>query len=407
MVRFVIYKNSVLATICSMIGAVCIVMAVGGLVGKEIGILPAIAMIAVGLGLMFLAGIISEHKEKKKKAKAAAKAAKAQVSASDSYTGHTQPTANNVYAQPQQTACTAPAASAAPVKKSPVAAGIFFLLAAVAGFGAIYGKISSMPYYMLNSEEVALAGMSTLLMLAAFRTKHIQQVSILFVIGFIALTLGSVDVALCTYRDYAPGGQVLGEWVYTEIAMHAFKVAAFFLMSIFALLSNRKIKERCGGIVRWLWFVPLLPLLLAYSKEIADDETLWGMIQTISRHGGWPGLDILVRPAFLSAYAIVFLTLAVFFSGICFCRLCKKPEVSYQQAGYVQPEPQSVYSAPVQETPVQPQSEPQYTVPEPPKAAAPKRNDREIAKQLQAYKDLLDCGILSQEEYDQKVRELM
>lgn len=103
----------------------------------------------------------------------------------------------------------------------------------------------------------------------------------------------------------------------------------------------------------------------------------------------------------------MFLTLAVFFSGICFRRLCKKPEVSYRQAGYVQPEPQSVYSAPVQETPVQPQSEPQYTVPEPPKAAAPKRNDQEIAKQLQAYKDLLDCGILSQEEYDQKVRELM
>ena len=57
MVRFVIYKNSVLATICSMIGAVCIVMAVGGLVGKEIGILPAIAMIGITTFLFSALGI--------------------------------------------------------------------------------------------------------------------------------------------------------------------------------------------------------------------------------------------------------------------------------------------------------------------------------------------------------------
>ncbi len=406
MVRFVIYKNSILATICSMFGAACIAMAVGGLVGKEIGILSAMIMIAAGLGLMFLASLISEHKEKKKKAKASARTAGAQASASTLYTGYTQQQANPVYAQPQQTAYIAPAASAASVNQSPICAGIFFLLAAIAGFGAIYANISRISYYMLNSEEVALASMSALLAIAAFRTKHIQQVSVLFVIGFLGLALGSLDATLGTYSSYTRGGQVLDEWVYAEIAMHAFKAAAFFLMSVFALLSNQKIKQRGSSIVRWLWFAPLLLLLLAYSKEIVDNTVLRGMMDRISSRGGWPGLNTLVHPVFLNAYAIVFLTLAVLFSGICFSGLCKKPAVSYQQANYTQPEAQRVYSAPVQETPVQPQSDPLYSVPEQPQAA-PQRNDQEIAKQIQAYKDLLDCGILSQAEYDQKMRELM
>ena len=395
MVRFVIYKNSILATICSMIGAVCIAMAVGGLFGKEIGILPGIAMIAVGLGLMFLASIISEHKEKKKRAKAA-KATSAQASTSASNTSYAQPKANPCYTQPQQVVYAAPAASAAPVKKSPVSAGIFFLLTAVMELAAI-GRIYAMSsHYMVGSGAVVLVVMSVLLTIAAFRTKHIQQVSILFVFGFLGLALDSANVALSVYRAYGWGGYSDGEAIHYAVAVApALKAAAFLLMGIFALLSTRKIKESCGGIVRWLWFIPMLPLLLVYSKEIADNDPLQGILQTISRHGVWPGLDMFVHPILLDLYAIVFQALAVLLSGVCFRSLCKKSVVSYQQAHYVQPEPQSVYSTPVQETPVQPQSEP------------PKRDDAEIEKQIQAYKDLLDCGILSQEEYDQKVRELM
>ena len=52
--RFVIYRNSILASICSLFGSACVAMAVGGLIGKEIEILPGIAMIAVGIGLVWL-----------------------------------------------------------------------------------------------------------------------------------------------------------------------------------------------------------------------------------------------------------------------------------------------------------------------------------------------------------------
>lgn len=36
----------------------------------------------------------------------------------------------------------------------------------------------------------------------------------------------------------------------------------------------------------------------------------------------------------------------------------------------------------------------------------PDPNDQDVQKQIQAYKDLLDCGILTQEECEQKIREL-
>ena len=108
--RFVIYRNSVLATICSMFGAVSVVMGITAVINGELGILPAIGVIAFGIGLMLLAGVISNHKEKKKKAKAA------QARAAASGAGYTQPqqtayTAHSAasganYTQPQQTAYT-------------------------------------------------------------------------------------------------------------------------------------------------------------------------------------------------------------------------------------------------------------------------------------------------------------
>ena len=52
--------------------------------------------------------------------------------------------------------------------------------------------------------------------------------------------------------------------------------------------------------------------------------------------------------------------------------------------------------------PVQPVQPPKPA--EPPKPAA--RPDPELDKKLAAYKDLLDCGILSREEYDRKVSKL-
>lgn len=70
--RFTIYKNSVLATICSMFGAACIVLAVTSLIRKELDVLSAVVVIAAGVGLMWLGSVISERKAAKKQAKAAA-----------------------------------------------------------------------------------------------------------------------------------------------------------------------------------------------------------------------------------------------------------------------------------------------------------------------------------------------
>ena len=71
-VRFVIYKNSVLASAFSMFGASCVAMGIGGLIGKEINFLETICVVAAGLGLMWLGSVISERKAAKKQAKAAA-----------------------------------------------------------------------------------------------------------------------------------------------------------------------------------------------------------------------------------------------------------------------------------------------------------------------------------------------
>ena len=405
--RFVVYRNSVLATICSMFGAVYVVIGVTAVISGELGILPAIGMIAFGIGLMLLAGVISNHKEKKKQAKAA-QARAAAIGTGYTQTRQTAYTAQGAYTA-QPTAMGASAEPMVPEKRvniSSVFAGLFFLLAALLEFIVLRIYLSQMPNLMLNSEQVAMVSMGALMAIAALRTRHIQQVSVLYIIGFLGLALGSLDVALNAYRVHGSGGYTTAGGIhYAVFATPALKVAAYFLLGIFALLSTRKIKESCGGIVRWLWFVPMLALALALTKEISDDEALWRIMQVFSRRGGIPGLRGLTHPALLHAYAVVLLGLAVFISGFCFRRLCRKDAPVYARS-----EPQPVYYAPPVQ-PAQPQPEPNYTAPEPPRQpvqpqAAPKANDPDVQKQVQAYKDLLDCGILSQEEYDQKIREL-
>ena len=65
--RFVIYKNSVLATFCSMFGAAFIAMAVMSMISGELGILPGIGVIAAGLGFMWLGDFISTKKAERKR----------------------------------------------------------------------------------------------------------------------------------------------------------------------------------------------------------------------------------------------------------------------------------------------------------------------------------------------------
>ena len=391
--RFVIYRNSVLATICSMFGAVSVVMGITAVINGELGILPAIGVIAFGIGLMLLAGVISNHKEKKKKAKAA------QARAASSGAGYTQPQHSEYTAQP--TAMYASAEPMAPGKRvniSAVFAAILFLLAALLEFIVLSKNFSQVPNYQMNSNQVSMVSMGILMAIAALRSRHIQQVSVLFILGFLGLALGNLDVARIAYRYY-------GSCRHPMYVMSALKAAAYFLLALFALLSTRKIKESCGGIVRWLWFVPMLPLVLGVAMEIRFNDSFWTTIRLFARLGTFPGLQGLTNPVLLQVYAVVLLALAVFISGFCFHRLCRK-----DAAVYTQSEPQPVYYAPPVQ-PAQPQPEPVYSAPEPPRQpvqpqAAPNANDPDVLKQVQAYKDLLDYGILSQEEYDQKIREL-
>ena len=385
--RFVIYKNSILATFCSMFGAAFIVMAVTSMVSGELGILPGIGVIAAALGFMWLGDIISTKKaqRKRKKAQQAATAAASSPTAS--------------YAQPQQSAPVAShAASAVQGKRvniSAVFAAILFLLAALLEFIVLSDTFSHIPNYQMNSNQVSMVSMGLLMAIAALRSRHIQQVSVLFILCFLGLALGNLDVALIAYRNFGSGRHPL-------YVMSALKAAAYFLLALFALLSTRKIKESCGGIVRWLWFVPMLPLVLGVAMEILCNDSFWTTIRVFARLGTFPGLKGLTRPSLLQVYAVVLLALAVFISGFCFHRLCRK-----DAAVYTQSEPQPVYYAPPVQ-PAQPQPEPVYSAPEPPKQPepAPKTNDQDVQKQIQAYKDLLDCGILTQEECEQKIREL-
>lgn len=117
------------------------------------------------------------------------------------------------------------------------------------------------------------------------------------------------------------------------------------------------------------------------------------------------GLQFYTRPELLHVYAIVLQVLAVLLTGLYFCGLCRKTDAVYNQGSYVppvQPQPEPRYAAPEP-----PQPEMRYAAPEPPQPEpAPRASDVDVQKQIQAYRDLLDCGILSQEEYDSKVSEL-
>ena len=399
--RFIIYKNSVLASFLSIFGTGLAAMGVFTLVNdfNMENLMIAIPAAAIGIVLNLLASAISKRKEQKKRAKAGGSAAagsapSAQTAQSGGYSAQHAP----VYQ--------APAAQARPVKKRCVAAAILFLLTALLEFVSLYMRNAQDSWFMLNSEEVALVAMGALLMIAALRSRHIQQVSILNIFGFLGLTLGSVDVALCAYRAYGTVGYATSSSIYYAVfAAPALKEAAYLLMALFALLATRKIKAHCGGVVRWLWWIPLLALALAYSKEIADSEVLWRLRQVASRRGGFMGLQFYTRPELLHVYAIVLQVLAVLLTGLYFCGLCRRTDVVYNQGSYVppvQPQPEPRYAAPEP-----PQPEMRYAAPEPPQPEpAPRASYVDVQKQIQAYRDLLDCGILSQEEYDSKVREL-
>ena len=400
--RFVIYKNSVLATFCSMFGAAFIAMAVMAMISGELGIMPGIGVIAAGLGFMWLGDFISTKKAERKRKKARQNAAANAPASAAGYVPQQQ-TARGAYSAPASAAYGSPdvpAAPGRPVNKSVIFAGVFFLLGALLEFWAC----KSYSYFMrggnttLNSENVMLIAMGLLMLIAAFRTKQIQKVSVLFVLGFLGVTLGSVDVFLVKWRDYAwlsNNPNTLFQWS----AEPMFRAIGYFVMFLFALFSMRKIKKQLGGIVRYLWIIPGIILVLAYTKLVADSGVLIACRRVFNPQ--WIGLKNIPREV-LDATAHLFVIAAVFFSAFCFRRISCRPAVVFRQETYAQPNPPYA-------PPAQPQPALRYTAPEPPKQPepAPKANGQNIEEQIQACKDLLECGLLTQAEYEQKIRELM
>ena len=317
------------------------------IISGELDILSGILALAIGLGLMWLGDFISTKKAEKKRNQARQ---------------NPTPAKAPVYTQPRQSAS---------VTKAAISAAILFLLAAAAEFWATE---STRAFYTniaqpLNSENVMLIGMGVVLMAAALRTKQLQEVSVLFVLGFLGLAFGSLDVTLVNWRNY---GTLVYEvntlFQYTSETL--FRTIAYGLMLLLAVLSLPKCKLRTGVVVKWLWVLPVILLTLAYIKLFVDGRI--GVLLQGLFHPRWIGLKHIPREV-PDALAQLMVLAATLLSSLCFRRLaCNPADVCRQPAPHVQPQPIV--------------------------------QDQE--KLLQAYRDLLENGILTQEEYEQKLRQL-
>ena len=381
--RFVIYKNSVLATICSMFGAAFIVMAVTSMISGELGILPGIGVIAAGLGFMWLGDLISTKKAERKQKKAQQAAAAASVSTASC-------------AQPQQAASTAsnaaptasyaaPAVQGKPVNLCAVFAGIFFLLATLLGLWSVFSPYNN---YFDRLGVVECAGF-LLLAIGCFRMKRTQLANAFHLIGAL------LPAMVCAYSAF----NLLraARHAVAPIPTLALVIAAFLLMLLFAFCAMKP--RGSGGVTGALWFLPSV-LLTAYLVIQFDyDFNLNRLLNDFVENPRW-----MPYPIMLTLFRDIHVIVACFLAGLCFRRICRCPAAVPPMNT---PCDQFQYVPPVQ--PVQPQPESRHAAPEPPKQPepAPKANDQDVEKQIQAYKDLLDCGILTQEECEQKIRELM
>ena len=381
--RFVIYKNSVLATICSMFGAAFIVMAVTSMISGELGILPGIGVIAAGLGFMWLGDLISTKKAERKLKKAQQAAAAASVSTASC-------------AQPQQAASTAsnaapaasyaaPAAQDRPVNGSAVFAGIFFLLATLLGLWSVFSPYN---HYFDRLGVVECAGF-LLLAIGCFRMKRTQLANAFHLIGAL------LPAMVCAYSAF----NLLraARHAVAPIPTLALVIAAFLLMLLFAFCAMKP--RGSGGVTGALWFLPSVLLTAYLVIQFNYDINLNRLLNDFVENPRW-----MPYPIMLTLFRDIHVIVACFLAGLCFRRICRCPAAVPPMNT---PCDQFQYVPPVQ--PVQPQPEPRHAAPEPPKQpeAAPKANDQDMEKQIQAYKDLLDCGILTQKECEQKIRELM
>lgn len=377
--RFVIYKNSILASGLSMFGAALIALAVTAMFSGELGVLPGIGVIALGAGLMWLADLVSTKKAERKRRKAQ------QTATAASYTAPA-PAPAATCAQPQQAApaasYTAPVVQGKPVGTAATVAGIFFLLAALLGVWAEFSP------YNQHFGILSLAEYAGYLLLAigCFQMKSAHKATAFSLIGA-ALPLVPVAYDIFYMLRFATH---ISEITFVQLAL---AVCAFLLLLLFALCAMKP--KGSGGITGVLWFLPAVLLAANLALCIMYDRSYTWMIQRFLTRPQW-----LPYPDMLDIFRMLHMIVGCFLAGFCFQRICRNP-VAIPQAAvpYAQP---LQYAQPVQPVPqpVQPEPQPQSTAP------APRQPAPDMEKQRQAYKDLLDCGILTQEEYEQKIREL-
>ncbi|MBE5802830.1 MAG: hypothetical protein E7319_11180 [Clostridiales bacterium] len=395
-----------------MLGCASILAAVSELMKdeaiREFSIPVAIGAIVVGVLFVILGKLVSANKEKKAQTAQAPRAATAAPNA-----GYAQP--QHTVANATQKANTSSAilsqTDTKPLKRSATTAGVFFLLAFVLDFCAsnMYGSLS--PSYRLDFSMALCFVMCLLLAVACFRTRFTQDVSSLHIIGFLGLIFSNVNTAMNHYNHYGFGGYTSDNGIYYAlISVPLIKIAAFLVILLLAFFAMEKARERLGGAVRVLWLIPSLLLLLVFTKEVSDSQAL-DMLQTMLKKHAFA-----IRPQYLDMLSRLCIVLGTFFTGLAFRRICQKPVVSFQPSAtpiYEQPQ-YTAYAPPVQPSAMQPQPEPVRTATTPPEssirqeaAAAVQADPQDLEKKVQAYRDLLECGILTQEEYDQEIRKMM
>ncbi|MBQ8655358.1 MAG: SHOCT domain-containing protein [Clostridia bacterium] len=386
---FIWYRNSILATALSLMGCASILAAVSELIKdeslRELTTPQAVVAIAVGVALAVLGKVISVRKASRKNTAVTA-------SASAPAAAHPAPVQS------------APAAVTQTPVKGLTAAGIFALLTIVLTVGATLLAGRNMLTRATDIVSTIEIGLYVLLAAGCFRAKSLRAASGLQAVCFFGLCGIEALSALTNYRVYGPDHFIAsdGAIYHYMYAAPALAAAAFLLMAVFALCACAKTRSRAGGFARALWFLPTLLLIVSFTKLIGDSH-IPGLLEMMFSRG-----VISFRPEFLVLLSVISTVLTVFFAGLGLRRLCGLSAPSApapRRAAYVY-EPVSSNPVPPAQ-PVQPQPiHMQPAQPVQPKPAAPQADPQDIDRKLQAYKDLLDCGILSQAEYDQKVREL-
>ena len=439
------YRNSILASLVSIIGCVIVVFGVTDLFqgdARELTVVTDIVMIVVGIAVAALGKIISDHKAEKKRAKAR------QAAMANRQAAQAQPQARPVQAaqpvqQPVQRPVQQPVYAPQPAAPAPkarvgvaftMAAILFILSPVVAAWANMMYTTSSLLVTsalvhnygdLFHLTEYALC---LFLAVACFRGIAIKNVSWLHIVGLLGVLICKIGMlanvlSFVVREHYSLRGT-------REVAF--FELAGCLLIFLFAIAALPKNRSRFGGMVKALWFLPWVVLLVGNCFFMHHTGAIHHL--SIQLGNGFFRL----QPVFTDSLSLLCLSFAVCFTGFGFRRICKEQPQSHQiPAAPVQSAPHSLCphcrqpiaagdvfcgscgqritpAAP----PVQPQPQPQPVQPQPQpvqsqpvyraaeKPADPQPVSKELEQKIQAYKDLLNCGILSQAEYEQAIRDL-